>query len=185
MTAGAAWGGRQWSRPTMSRTLSMNWGSFDSLNVDSFHGLRPNAFQMRTTAVCVIPVERAMSRVDQCDAPFGVSSNVFTMTRSTWSSVMLRGAPGRGSSTRPSRRSSTKRRRHFPTAAWLTPSSAATCLLSDPPAQANTIFDRRANDCGVFGRRAHRSRVVCSSSFSTRGPWDVHATPCPHPTRAA
>ncbi len=136
----------------MSRTLSMNWGSFDSLNVDSSHGLRPNAFQMRTTAVCVIPVEPAMSRLSTNATPPSGFPPTF-LHDDPFNLVVgdARGAPGRGSSTRPSRRSSTKRRRHFPTVAWLTPSSAATCLLSDPPAQA---YDLRSQGQRLWGVRA-------------------------------
>ena len=41
--------------------------------------------------------------------------NVLTITRSTSSSVIVRGPPGRSSSCRPSRRCSTNRERHLPT----------------------------------------------------------------------
>jgi hypothetical protein len=42
-----------------------------------------------------IPVAFAIDRVDQCVAPFGISSKVFTITASTLSSVIGRGAPDR------------------------------------------------------------------------------------------
>jgi hypothetical protein len=47
--------------------------------------------------------------VDQCVASAGVSSSVLTTTRSTSSSPIERGPPGRGSSCRPSRRCTTNR----------------------------------------------------------------------------
>jgi len=79
--------------------------------------LRPNARQIRLIADCDMPASFAIDRVDQCVASVGVSSSVLTITRSTSASVMLRGAPGRGASARPSSRWSTKRRRHFDTVA--------------------------------------------------------------------
>lgn len=80
---------------------------------------------MRHTAVWLMPVAWAMERVDQWVASRGASSRVFVITRSTSSSVMLRGLPGRGSSVRPSRRISAKRLRHLPTVARAKESSAA------------------------------------------------------------
>src|SRR6266498_4024002 len=55
-------------RPTMSRTLSMNCGSGESLNASVWCGLSPNARQIRLTAVWLIPVAAAIDRVDQCVA---------------------------------------------------------------------------------------------------------------------
>ena len=131
--------------PTMSRTLSMNCGSGDSLKSSIWWGLRPNARQIRLIAVCDMPTSFAIDLVDQCVASEGVSSSVMTMTRSTAASVIVRGAPGRGSSDNPSRRRATNRARHFPTVAGCTPTSAATSLFVAPPAHANTIRHRNAN----------------------------------------
>ena len=52
----------------MSRTLSMNCGSGESLNASVWCGLSPNARQMRLTAVWLMPVAAAIERVDQCVA---------------------------------------------------------------------------------------------------------------------
>src|SRR3954447_22828420 len=152
----------------MSRTLSMNNGSVDSLNVSSTHGLSPNAFQIRLTVGCDIPVALAIARVDQCVAPTGFWVRVFTTTASTWSSVTVRGTPERCSSANPTSRLATNRDRHLPTVASLHPSSAATAWLVLPWAHASTIRDRNARLWGLLGRRAHRSRVSRSSSDSTR-----------------
>src|SRR6476646_85432 len=87
----------------MSLTLSMNCGSGESLKVSDWCGFKPNARQIRLTADWLIPVAAAIERVDQCVAPTGCCSSVFTITRSTSSSPIVRGLPGRGSSCRPSR----------------------------------------------------------------------------------
>lgn len=67
---------------------------------------------------------------DRTDAPmggsWGVVSRVRVRTRSTSASVMRRRAPGRGSSSRPSKHLARKRARHFPTGRLLTWRSAAT-----------------------------------------------------------
>src|SRR5215218_5852708 len=155
-------------RATMSRTLSMNNGSVDNLKVSSIHGLSPNAFQMRLTVGWDIPVALAIPLVDQCVASTGCSVSVFTTTASTWSSVTVRGTPERCSSARPVSRLATNRDRHFPTVAWLQPNSAATTWFVLPSAQPNTILDRNARLCGLFGRRAQRPSVSRSSSERTR-----------------
>src|SRR6266480_1567292 len=67
----------------MSLTLSMNCGSGDSLNASVWCGFSPKARQMRLTADWLIPVAAAIERVDQCVALAGLSSSVFTITRST------------------------------------------------------------------------------------------------------
>jgi hypothetical protein len=43
---------RRQVQATMSRTLSMNSGSFDSFHVSTRLGWSPNARQIRETAVC-------------------------------------------------------------------------------------------------------------------------------------
>ncbi len=79
--------------PTTSRTLSTNCGSSDSLNVSVNHGFNPNARQIRPTDDAEIPDFAARSRVDQCVASVGRSSSVRTITASTSSSPIERGAP--------------------------------------------------------------------------------------------
>src|SRR6476469_5880201 len=113
------------------------------------------------------PVSAAIEARDQWVASLGSRSNVATTTDSTCSSVIVRGPPGRGSSTKPSSRRSTNRRRQTPTVCGQTPTSAATCLLGLPAAQPNTIRHRCANACDDDGRRAHRSNVWHSSSVNT------------------
>ena len=154
--------------PTRSRTLSMNNGSVDNLNVSSIHGLSPNAFQIRATVGWDIPVAVATPRVDQCVASTGLSVRVLTTTASTWSSVTVRGAPLRCSSAKPFRRLVTNRERHLPTVAWLQPSSPATTWFGVPAAHASTILARNARLCGLLGRRAQRASVSRSSSERTR-----------------
>jgi hypothetical protein len=122
---------------------------------------------MRLTAVWLIPVAAAIDRVDQCVALAGCSSSVFTITRSTSSSLIERGLPGRGSSCSPSKPRRAKRPRHFPTVEPVQPSRAAISLLDIPSAAANTIRQRNANACELLGRRAHRSSTSRSSPLST------------------
>jgi hypothetical protein len=124
----------------------MNWGSGDSLKLSTRWGLSPKLRQIRLTALWDMPAALAIERVDQWVASSGVSSSVLTTTLSTSSSLMLRGAPGRGSSWSPSRRRSPKRRRHLPTVAWFNPSRSATDVLSAPSAHASTMRHRIASD---------------------------------------
>ena len=95
----------------------------------------------------------AMLRVLQCVAPRGWLSSVCTMTLSTFASSIVRGAPGRNSSSNPSTPRSTKRRRHLPTVCAVTRSPAATALLLKPEAHPNTIRARNAKACAVLRRR--------------------------------
>ena len=94
----------------------MNCGSFESFQVSWRCGCSPNAFQIRSTADCVSPTSRAIERVDQCVASFGVVSSVLTITSSTCSSVIVRGRPAaaRRAALKPS---SAKRERHLRTVA--------------------------------------------------------------------
>jgi Tfp pilus assembly protein PilE len=66
---------------------------------------------MRLIALCVSPLRVAIVRVLQCVASRGFVSSVQRTTRSTCASVIFRGAPGRGSSSKPSSRCLTKRAR--------------------------------------------------------------------------
>jgi hypothetical protein len=140
--------------PTMLRTLSTNNGSCDSLKVSTRCGCKPKARQMRPTLEVELPLRRAMLRVLQCLASGGWLSSVCTMTLSTLASSIWRGAPGRGSSSRPSRPRSTKRRRHLPTVCGVTRSRAAIALLLRPAGRPSTIRARNAKACAVLRRCA-------------------------------
>jgi hypothetical protein len=150
----------------MSRTFSMNCGSVESLKVSTRCGLSAKARQIRLMADCDMPRWRARLRVDQWVASVGVVSRVVTSTCSTCSSVIVRAAPGRGSSARPSSRWATNRERHLVTVGRDTRSWAATAALLAPSAQASTIRQRSANAWPEVRRLAHRSSVVRSSSVS-------------------
>lgn len=144
----------------------MNCGSSLSLNVSTRWGLSPRAFQIRPTVDFDSPLRSAIDLRDHLDAALGWLSSVSTSTCSIRSSVIVRGAPGRGSSVKPSNRSLTNRARHLHTVCGHTPTSAATSLLDLPVAQHNTIRDRCASACEDFGRRAQRSNVCRSSSVN-------------------
>lgn len=77
--------------PTISRTLSMNSGSFDNLKVSLRCGWRTKARQIRLIAVWFRPMARAIKRVDQCVASVGLLSSVRAITASTCASLILRG----------------------------------------------------------------------------------------------
>src|SRR5829696_681133 len=179
----------------------MNCGSVESFQVSARCGLRPNARQMRLTAVWLIPVARAIDRVDQWVAPWGVSSKVFTITCSTCASVIVRGTPGRGSSPRPSSRRVENRRRHLATVAACTPNCSPTSTFDKPSAQASTIRQRNANAWLLLRRCAHRCsvwrsssdnrictvgrprrRLDCGSSFTPRA-YHFHSEPLTRDTR--
>src|SRR2546426_526654 len=128
----------------MSRTLSMNSGSLDSLNVLTRCGRKLNARQIRLTAVWLSPHRRASVRVLQCVASRGVVSSVTRITRSTSSSVIRRGAPGRGSSSSPSRRWPRNRVRHLPMVCLVSRSSRATPVFVLPAAHSSTNRARSA-----------------------------------------
>jgi hypothetical protein len=88
----------------------------------------------------------AIDARDQWVALAGLDSSVATSTSSTFSSVIEGGRPGRSSSTSPSRRDSTNRRRHLPTVACVTCNVAATSLFVAPDsAHAKTILARNAS----------------------------------------
>ncbi len=95
----------------------------------------------------------AIERSDQWVASAGVVVNVRSITSAIRSSARVRGRPGRGASDRPSNRSCTKRRRHFPTVCSCTPSSAATALLPTPSAQRRIMRHRSAIERAIRCRR--------------------------------
>jgi len=95
-----------------------------------------------------------MLRMFQCVASRGWLSSVCTMMLSTSASAILRGTPGRGSSSSPSTPRAIKRRRRLPTVCTLTRSRAATALSLRPEVQPNTIRARDAKACAVVPRCA-------------------------------
>ena len=148
----------------------MNCGSVLSFQVCTKCGLRPNARQIRDTADWLMPVAAAIDLVDQCvSCPGPCSSTVLAMTTSTCSSVIVRGAPGRGSSERPSSRATANRDRHLATVGRDTPKAGATSVFDPPSAHASTIRDRNASACDVLRRRAHPSSTCRSSGLRTTG----------------
>ena len=100
---------------------------------------------MRLIALWLIPQRWAMSRVLQCVACEGVDSKVRAITRSTSASLIWRGAPGRGSSSSPSRRRAEKRRRHLHTEGIEVPTALQTAVFVWPSAQARMRRARRAS----------------------------------------
>jgi hypothetical protein len=67
----------------MSRTLSTNNGSLESLNVSDRWGCKPKARQIRRIVVCENPACAAIERIDQCVASFGVERSVRSITAAT------------------------------------------------------------------------------------------------------
>jgi hypothetical protein len=116
-----------------------------------------DAFQIRPIVDFDSPEREAIFDRDQWVASFGVSSRVATTTASACSTLITGGRPGRGSSSRPSSRSATNRRRHLPTVASVTRNSPATSLFDSPSAHRSTIRDRSASACADFARRDHRT----------------------------
>ena len=160
----------------------MNCGSGDSLKLSTRCGFRPKARQILEIADCDIPSAAAIDLVDQCVALGGCSSSVVTITASTCASVIVRGAPGRGSSRSPSSRHCAKRRRHLPTVTGWQSSAAAIALFDVPPAAASTMRQRSASAWADVGRRAHRSSVsrsLVAQDDRDRRPSDsgAHDTP--------
>src|ERR1019366_9869915 len=136
-------------------TLSTKNESKDILNPSTRCGFSSKSAQI-LPIVDRLSLERfAIDARDQCVALSGLDSNVATSTSSTWSKLIDAGRPERGSSAKPSRRSATNRRLHFPTVGTLTPNSAATCWFDPPCAQASTIRALDANACADFARRAN------------------------------
>ena len=112
---------------------------------------------MRPTVAGLSPLALAIERVLQWVASRGIDSSVIVTTRSTSASPILRGAPGLASSSRPSQRAATNRRRHLPTVTRVVPSRSATAMSLSPAALASTMRARRASACAVLRRRTQRS----------------------------
>src|SRR5207253_4443535 len=96
------------------RLLSTKRGSVDSLKVSLRCGWRENARQMRCTVETDKPEAFAIERVLQWVAAAGLVSNVVVTTSASFTSPILRGAPGRGWSARASRRAAANRWRQVP-----------------------------------------------------------------------
>ena len=67
----------------MSRTLSTNSGSLESLKVSQRCGWRPKAVQILRIVVCEKPIAVAIERIDQCVASVGVERSVRSITAAT------------------------------------------------------------------------------------------------------
>jgi len=89
--------------------MGLSGSSGETLNSSCRHGLSPNARQISETVCRLIPCRAVSARVDQCVASTGAVSSVSTTIASTTSSPIVRAAPGRGASTRPSSRSAANR----------------------------------------------------------------------------
>jgi len=133
---------------------------------------RPLAADSRQAGVPAVgradgPRCAASDRVDQCVASLGALSKVVVTIRSTCSSVTVRGRPGRGSSSSPSKRCSAKRVRHLVTVGRDTRSRSAISKFDRPSAASSTIRERNASACAVFPRRDQASSRPRSSSVSS------------------
>ena len=116
------------------------------------------------------PTARAIERRLQCVASRGVVSSVRRIVSATSSSPIRRGAPGRGSSRRPSIRRSANRRRHLPTVLGAASTRRLMSLFSAPSAAKRTMRARCASPCAVFRRDAKLSssrRSLCVRSIAT------------------
>jgi len=114
---------------------------------------------MRCTLETDSPLSFAMPRELQWVASRGRLSKVFTMVASMRTSSIVRGAPGLGSSRRPSTRCTTNRLRHLPTVTSTTPSFAATSLFWLPSAHARTIRALNARAWAVLRRPSTGAKV--------------------------
>lgn len=105
----------------------------------------------------------------QCVAFFGTDSSVVTITRSTCSSRIVRGAPDRGASMSPSTPSAAKRRRHLLTVMSQIPSRAPTSRFVIPgSAQARTMRDRNASACSLGLVSPDYSEGLCENPEDSR-----------------
>jgi len=110
-----------------------------------------------------------MSRLLQCVLLTGMDSSVLVITSSTCASLIDRGAPGRGSSSKPSSRLTRKRSRHLQTVAPVMCNFLAVAPLLNPSAHASTIRARMAIACADFGRRASMVNFSFSSGVTLSG----------------
>jgi hypothetical protein len=95
-------------------------------------GWSENARQMRCTLDTDSPDTLAIDRVLQCVAPTGIFSSVVVTTSAIFSSPILRGAPWRGSSRRPSRRMAANRLRQVAAVGRVMPSRGRNGEIGHP-----------------------------------------------------
>src|SRR5713101_3442582 len=122
---------------------------------------------MRLTVDWLSPVLAANARLLQCVAPLGASSRVRRTARSTRSSPICRGAPGRISSPKPTIPSVIKRFRHIPTVKPVVRSLAATAALLSPLAHSRTMRARKASDRELRGCCSNCRKVIFCSGLTT------------------
>jgi hypothetical protein len=125
------------------------------------------------------PRGRAIPRELQCVLPTGSVSSVAVTTSATFWSVTVRGAPGRGSSRRPSRRLSAKRRRQVATVTRVVPSRSAIATLLTPSAARSTISARMASARATFRRRSRDASSAASAPDNSTVTAFGVATPLP------
>ena len=152
----------------MSRTFSMNSGSRDSLKVSVRWGCSPKARQIRLI-VCDRPVAFAIPLRLQWVSPGGAVSRVRINTRFMSASAIARGAPGRGSTYRPSSRSRTKAAPPLPEGLRPRVQSRATPVLASPSPHSKMIRARRARCGRVRARVASDSKLSRSAAVNTSG----------------
>src|SRR5262249_10617472 len=111
----------------------------------------------------------ASDRVLQWVASAGRDSRVRVTAASTCSSVIVRGAPGRGSSASPSNRRSANRARHLRTGGTGTRKAAAMAAVGGPGAAGNALAGRRANRWALVGGHAESVSLARSSSVRVIG----------------
>jgi len=140
-------------------------------------GCSENARQMRCTVEVDTPVALAIERVLQCVAAAGIVSSVVVTTSAIFSSPILRGAPGRGASIRPSSRLTANRLRHVAAVTRVTPSRSAIARLVMPSAASSTISARIASARAILRRRAR----ACSSSARRHSTQSAPQLPIPCP----
>jgi hypothetical protein len=166
----------------MSRTFSTNCGSVESLKVSVRCRASEKAVQMRCTDETDRPDAFAIERVLQCVASIGIVSSVLVTTSAILSSPILRGAPQRGSSSRPSKRFFANRRRQVPTVSREMPSSSAIAQLFMPSAANSTICARSASARATLRRRTRISKSPRSSLLKTIPTAVPRAIPTPEST---
>lgn len=167
----------------MSRTFSTNSGSLESLNVSVRCGCSEKARQIRCTVETETPAALDIDRVLQCVEAVGIVSRVAITTSATFSKPILRGAPGRGSSTRPSRRRPANRLRHVDTVSRVTPTFSAIATFVIPSAAHRMISARIASARAILRRRARASNSARSASVNSIRTAAPHAIATSLPTR--
>ena len=150
----------------MSRTWSTNSGSLDRGNVSLPCGQperSPDAPHRGLTQTG--PGCQSAAAPMRCS--FGSLSRVRRTARSTRSSPICRGAPGRISSPKPARPSAIKRFRHIPTVKPVVRSLAATAALFCPLAHSRTMRARKARDRELRGCCSSCRNVIFCSGLTT------------------